>query len=167
MTVEVLVRGATLSDDDAYRYLLWRSWRDGPTLLAVCLNPSTADGIADDPTVRRLVGFAARDGFGTLLLANAFALRSTDPGALLRAADPVGPGDDGAILDALGRCDAVAAAWGACDLRLVRRTERVARLLRLRPDREVLCWGETLRGAPRHPLYLRSDAPLAPWNGSS
>ena len=50
--------GAELSGDRYYRYSLWRQWDEGPSVLWIMLNPSTADVYVDDPTIRRCVGFA-------------------------------------------------------------------------------------------------------------
>lgn len=49
---------AVLSADGRYRYLLTRRWAAGPALVAVLLNPGSADAGTDDPTVRRCLGFA-------------------------------------------------------------------------------------------------------------
>jgi hypothetical protein len=75
-----------------YRYTLHRRLAGGAGRLCFCmLNPSTADARVDDPTVRRCVGYALAWGFAELECVNIFALRSTDPRALARADDPVGP----------------------------------------------------------------------------
>ena len=55
-----LARDATLSEDRVYRYQLVRStgYPSQAVVNFVGLNPSTADESSDDPTVRRLIGFA-------------------------------------------------------------------------------------------------------------
>ena len=83
---------AVLSADGRYRYELVRHLSNDPaTVLFIGLNPSTATDVVDDPTVRREVDFARRWGFGRYVKANLYALRSTHPSELKRAADPVGP----------------------------------------------------------------------------
>ena len=58
---------ATISKDGLYRYSLERVWDPSkPTALFICLNPSTADAEIDDPTVRKMVGFAKRFGYGRI-----------------------------------------------------------------------------------------------------
>ncbi len=44
-------KSAEISPDGLYRYSLERTWdEDKPTVLFVCLNPSTADAVEDDAT---------------------------------------------------------------------------------------------------------------------
>lgn len=147
--------------DRRYRYTLGRPVGSGGRLLVVMLNPSTADAFEDDPTIRRVVGFARRDGFGSVEVVNLYALRATDPAGLRTAADPVGPNNDAHIRSALGRCDAVAVAWGADPGPVEGRAGAVLRLIG--ESFAPLCWGLTKTGQPRHPLYLRGDSPLVPY----
>jgi hypothetical protein len=48
-------RRTILSSCRQYRYVLWRQWDalDSDYALFIGLNPSTADEVEDDPTVRR------------------------------------------------------------------------------------------------------------------
>lgn len=88
-------RSAIISECQRYRYVLERKWQpELPGVLFVALNPSTADGQHDDPTVRRCVGFARSWGFGKIVIANLFALRSSHPSVLLIDVDPIGPEND-------------------------------------------------------------------------
>ena len=147
MTTE---RGATFSACRAYRYSLWRVWdEDGPTLCVIGLNPSTANETADDPTIRRCIGFARAWGYGRLVMTNLFACRSTDPKGLLAVADPVGPENDD-VLELAAGYGGVLAAWGAHPIAKA----RAAEVLRLLGWREIECLGLTKGGAPRHPLYV-------------
>ena len=44
-------KSAEISPDGMYRYSLERTWDEGkPTVLFICLNPSTADAVEDDAT---------------------------------------------------------------------------------------------------------------------
>jgi hypothetical protein len=69
----------------------------------VGLNPSRADGQRDDPTLRRLVAFGRRWGFGRLEVVNLFGAVATRAAALKRMADPVGSDNDAWIRRCLGR----------------------------------------------------------------
>lgn len=159
-------RTATLSDCGAYRYDLTRRWAPGPTALFVMLNPSTADADLDDPTIRRCVSFADREGCGKLAVVNLYALRSSKPAALLEHPDPVGPRNAATIRRWLAGpgTQLVVAAWGAFCTSPAARRSGVARLhveqLAADAGRNLLCLGHTKAGAPRHPLYVRGDQPL-------
>lgn len=158
------VVGATalLSTCGHYRYELTRPLAQTETLkpvLFIMLNPSTADALQDDPTIKRCVGFASREGGSQLTVVNLFALRSPSPKDLLTADDPVGPGNDTVLRDAI-QCHAdhgvIVVAWGSFSNE---RLQAVAQMLGGR----ALCLGTTKDGSPRHPLYVRSDQPLVPW----
>lgn len=145
-----------------YRYLLTRVWDTSvPPMVWVMLNPSTADALSDDPTCRRCMGFARREGAGGIAVVNLFALRSTDPRALTAHRDPVGPLNDVFVRQAVAGATHVVCAWGAHGS-LRGRSATVSRRL-ARVGARPQCLGVTSTGEPRHPLYLPRNAALAPY----
>lgn len=155
-------KAARISDCGLYRYGLVRRWSDEPALRFVMLNPSTADAKLDDPTIRRCIGFAKREGYGALIVLNLYAYRATDPKALLSCGDPVGPGNDNMLRahlrSSVGVGRPVIAAWGANA-----KADRVGQVLDLCPGVDWRCLGTTKDGHPRHPLYVRGDQALVPF----
>ena len=126
------------------------------------LNPSTADDWTDDPTIRRCVNFAKRDGYNEMLVVNLFAFRATDPKKLAEAKNPVGPINDACLGSLAGdsRYQWVA-AWGAHKFAKAR-IEKVTS----QPwwPSSVLCLGTTKDGSPRHPLYIPRKKPFEVFN---
>jgi len=146
-------KDAIISDCGRYRYALWRIWDPQQSqVLFICLNPSIADEHRDDPTLRRCVAFARRWHFGGLAMANLFALRATDPAALKRHGDPVGPDNDRSIQDLIAASECVVVAWGNKG-QLMGRDRAVLAML----DIPIYCLGRTKQGHPRHPLYVKRD----------
>ena len=151
---------ARIDPTGRYRYSLTRSWDDTLPRACFCLlNPSTADATTDDPTLRRCLGFARRWGCGGVEIVNLFALRATDPRDLRRAADPVGPRNDAAIVRAATRAELLVAAWGNHGALHDRAKAVLAALAR---TSTVHTLGLTKLGHPRHPLYTPSDTTLTP-----
>jgi hypothetical protein len=149
---------AEMSACGAYRYALWRTWAaDQPQVLFIGLNPSMADALADDPTLRRCIRFAQQWGYGGVILANLFAFRARSPKMLSDVADPIGPENDRWLEQLRNSVDLAVAAWGRMG-RLHSRAARVEGRLG-----ELYCLGSTKNGAPRHPLYVRGDSALQPW----
>lgn len=147
-----------------YRYLLTRRWAPGPVMTWVMLNPSRADDVSDDATIRRCVAFARAAGCSAITVTNLYAWRARDPRELRQVVDPVGPDNDAWIRAAAGATAGgpVVAAWGA-------RAElsRVQAVLELLAACSLQCLGTTAGGQPRHPLYLPARAPLQPLTSTS
>lgn len=156
---------AELSACGSYRWSLTRRYGDGPTAVIIGVNPSWADAEIDDPSVRRGNGFAERNGWGATVWVNLFALRSHDPSDLADHPHPVGPGADLHLIRAFASADLVIGAWGRANKapRALRGRWREVALLAEREGAEILCWGTTKDGQPKHPLYLPYSAPLLPW----
>ena len=149
-------RLAVLDPSRTYRYLLEWRWGAAAPMVFVMLNPSTADAMRNDPTIRRCAGFARRERCGGLVVANLFALRATRRAALARHPDPVGPDNDHALCAAVARGAPVIAAWGTLGTLHGRDRAVTALLAPLR----LHCLGLTSMGHPRHPLYTPAAAPL-------
>ncbi len=152
------MNSALISDCGHYRYLLTRG--EEPRLAFIMLNPSTADAEDDDPTIRRCMAFAKREGANGIEVANLYALRATNPRALWKAAHPVGPENDRHLRDFAFRHRIIVCAWGANAQ--AGRASDVMRLLRDGFAPMLMCLGRTKARQPKHPLYLPADAALEP-----
>jgi hypothetical protein len=151
---------AVMSKCGLYRYRLDRRWGDGPTCGFIMLNPSKADADVDDPTIRRCIGFARREGCGALMVGNLFAFRATNPEVMADAEDPFGPENRHFLMNMVERVDGpLIAAWGSHWMA----DDAVSEWVRSAGGSRLLCLGRTKVGAPRHPLYVRADAPLMPF----
>lgn len=157
--------GAVVSPCGRYRYRLWRSWDASKRpAVFVMLNPSTADAHADDPTIRRCLGFARGWGAGGLVVVNLYAWRATDPRRLVEArragADIQGAERDAHLRVAFAQADVVVAAWGAHAL-----AQDAARdvLAQVPEGVQIECLGVTREGFPKHPLYLAAATPREPF----
>jgi hypothetical protein len=163
LSIDGWTGNARLSACGTYRYELSREWQDGEgSVLFIMLNPSTADANANDPTIRRCMGFARAWGCRRLEIRNLFAYRATDPAdmvaAHMRRVDIVGPENNRSIEVAASeaRNDYVIVAWGAHRLADFRGRD-VLELFRRPP----FCLGVSKSGAPKHPLYIPADfAPI-------
>lgn len=150
---------AVFSKDKSYRYVLRRFLKDGNCLSYVnfvLLNPSTATATEDDPTIRRCCGFAERWGYPAMAVTNIFALRSTDPRGLRSVDDPVGPLNDHWLKEVAMGAEKIVVAWGNHGRFMNRGLDVLCEVL----PGPMWCFGVTQAGEPKHPLYLRSDAPL-------
>ena len=162
MVQEAIVSGtAAFSPCGLYRWWLERLWQPAaPRLIFIGLNPSRAGGQRDDPTLRRLVGFAQHWGFGSLEVVNLFARISPSPAVLRRAADPVGAEADVWMQQRLA-ANPQALVWLGWGNQGAWRGRDQA-VLALLQGRGLWALGLTAAGQPRHPLYVASDVALQP-----
>ena len=149
---------AVISYCGRYRYALWRTWDSTlHQVTFILLNPSTADAIKNDPTIRRCIGFAKIWGYGSIAIGNLFAYRATSPSVMKEAVDAVGP-DNPSWLMTLLENDLCVAGWGTHGSWL----DMDKWACQKYPGR-FQCLGVTLNGHPKHPLYLPMKAELIPF----
>lgn len=154
-------RACKFSPCRKYRYTLWREMGDLFTanntefIQFIGLNPSTADEVQDDPTIRRIMDFSKQFGFQNLCMTNIFGWRDTDPKEMKKQADPIGLEDNDWLLRVANSAKMIIVAWGN-DGEHLKRGQRVGDLLR-QFSPKVYCLGTNSDGSPKHPLYLSSS----------
>ncbi len=152
---------AFLSEDRKFRFWLLRVWDETlPLMCFIGVNPSTADETVDDPTIRREMAFAKREGFGGILKLNLYAYRETVPAKMWKAqkagVDIMGGRRNwGEALQTYVRefgCTMVVAAWGSQGKKRGPELSRGWKGLK--------CFGKNDDGTPKHPLYLKADTEI-------
>lgn len=153
---------ASFNDDKTRRFWLTCDWDPAkPRVVFVMLNPSIAGSGATsdnlDPTLRRCRGFAQRcPDNGGIYVVNLFSKISTDPRGLAGEPDIPSPVERHVLLRVLRMPHPVVCGWGAQPCARPRAQWFLGVAAGQR--KKLLCLGRTAAGAPRHPLYLRSDA---------
>lgn len=147
-------KGAQFSDDDKYRFALWRIWDDQkPKLMLIGLNPSKADGETDDPTIRRIRGLSESNGYGGFYMTNLFPFITEYPEKLEYDLESLHK-NDFALKLAKVYCEDVCYCWGA----FLQAERRATEIKVMFP--EALCFGKNKNGSPKHPLYLPKSTTL-------
>jgi hypothetical protein len=167
-------RTTVFSPDRRHRYTLWRDWSDqygmfdtptrGTLAYAnfICLNPSTADEVQDDPTIRRCAAFAKAWGFPAFCMTNLFAWRDTSPEMMMAAADPIGDDNDHWLASIARDAGIVVAGWGKHGAFNDRATE-VVDLLRRHVNVTLHALRTNADGSPEHPLYIPAACSPITW----
>lgn len=142
-------KAAHFSHCGNYRYFLSRQWDETkPWVMFIGLNPSKADHIKDDPTIRRVVAIGQALGYGGIVMVNCFPFISTDP-------DEVFPDSMSANDYHIGQwaevCKDVIFCWG--NFKVVKEYGRDKELIARFPN--ALCLKHNKNGSPFHPLYFK------------
>ncbi|MGN1345323.1 MAG: DUF1643 domain-containing protein [Eubacteriales bacterium] len=152
-----------------YRYLL--GTKGERPLIAVGVNPSTASPDNLDNTLKSVERIALGNGYDSFLMFNVYAQRATDPRHMEREFNETLHRENmAAFAYALSLSDhpAVWAAWGTIvTMRpyLRRCVSDMAALGRQYGAMWYTCGARSKNGGhPHHPLYLRRDALLEPFD---
>ena len=154
-----------------YRYIL--GTRGKNPLICIGINPSTAKPDALDNTLKSVERIARGNGFDSFIMFNVYAQRATSPDDMEKEYNPLLHKENmEAFRYVLSISDrpAVWAAWGA-----------IIEKRKYLPDcvRDMLLLGEeygaswycagaiTKKGHPHHPLYLRKDEKIRPFDVKS
>ena len=153
-----------------YRYIL--GTRGERPLICVGVNPSTAAPGDLDPTLKSVERVAHHNGYDSFIMLNVYAQRATRPEDMERAcnaalhAENMRAFDYALSLDREG-APAVWAAWGA----VIEKRDYLPQCVRdmiavgeRRNARWFSAGRRTKAGHPHHPLYLRKDSALDPFD---
>ena len=151
-----------------YRYIL--GTRGENPLICIGINPSTAEPDNLDNTLKSVERIALGNGFDSFIMFNVYAQRATDPDAMEKVCNTLLHGEN---LEAfryvlsISKKPAVWAAWGA----IIEKRDYLADCVRdmVAVGQEYgaswYCAGAiTKKGHPHHPLYLRKDEKLKPFD---
>ncbi len=151
-----------------YRYIL--GTRGKNPLICIGINPSTAEPGSLDNTLKSVQRIALGNGFDSFIMFNVYAQRATDPDAMEKVCNPLLHKENlEAFRYVLSISDrpAVWAAWGA----VIEKRGYLADCLRdmVAAGQELgaswYCAGAiTKKGHPHHPLYLRKDEKIRPFD---
>lgn len=149
---------ALFSFDRKFRYYLIRQWDSRkPMLMFIGLNPSTANETENDPTIRRIIGFAKSWGYGGIYMTNLFSYVSTDPNALKTSGEDIGINNEH-LLRCSKKCEKVVFSWGC----FKQHKQRMKYVINMFP--ESYCIDMSKEGYPKHPLYLNGKLKLKEFN---
>ena len=154
-----------------YRYIL--GTRGKNPLICVGINPSTAKPDDLDNTLKSVQRIADGNGFDSFLMFNVYAQRATRPDDMERRCNLRLHEENMKAfryLLSISEKPAVWAAWGAIIEKRKYLPECVADMLRISReyDAEWFCAGAiSKKGHPHHPLYLRKDEKLKPFDTES
>jgi len=157
--MKTINKNAVFSSCRKYRYSLTRSWNsaDGYVLF-IGLNPSIADEMVDDPTLKRCINFAKDWGYGGLIMVNLFAYMATYPSELKKATLPIGKENNKHILNGYQKSQLTVIAWGN-DGYLLGRDKEVLAIIE-----NPMCLNINKSGQPAHPLYQKKSQELINFN---
>ena len=151
-----------------YRYIL--GTRGKNPLICVGINPSTAKPDALDNTLKSVQRIADGNGFDSFLMFNVYAQRATRPDDMEKECNLRLHEENMKAfrhLLSIGETPAVWAAWGAIIEKRKYLPRCVADMLRISREYGArwFCAGPiSKKGHPHHPLYLRKDEKLRPFD---
>ena len=150
-----------------YRYIL--GTRGRKPLICMGINPSTAAPDALDPTLQSAQRIALSNGYDSFLMFNVYAQRATRPDDMERSCNPVLHGENRKAFQYLLSLSPAPALWAAWGNIIEKRGYLMDCVRDFLADGEAVGarWytaGPLLKsGHPHHPLYLRKDTQLLPF----
>jgi len=188
--MDYIATDATFDATEKLRLTLRRKWKPGKTALVAMLNPSSGNGTKDDPTLRRLTEIMDALGFGGYTVVNWSPFISASPKTMMDFMNRVyRQGGESKftryamkrnIITVKEQCehaDAVIAAWGndfpasmSAGDALSEYTAEFLSTIMSCYNRDLMCFGITKHGAPKHPLArgrhrIGANIKLMPWIG--
>lgn len=156
-----------------YRYILGTAGEK--PLICVGINPSTAAPNDLDNTLKSVERIALANGYDSFIMFNVYAQRATRPDDMEKECNPVLHRENMAAFRwALDQtrtgAPAVWAAWGTIIEKRPYLADCLGDMIRIGNELGA-CWysagARSKKGHPHHPLYLRKDCTLDPFDVSA
>ena len=151
-----------------YRYIL--GTRGQNPLICIGINPSTAKPDDLDNTLKSVERIALGNGFDSFLMFNVYAQRATDPDTMEKVFNPLLHEENLKAFRyvlSLSPHPTIWAAWGT----IIEKRDYLAHCLRdmvtagqAQQARWVCAGSISKKGHPHHPLYLRKDEKIRPFD---
>ena len=154
-----------------YRYIL--GTRGKNPLICIGINPSTAEPGNLDNTLKSVERIALGNGFDSFIMFNVYAQRATSPDDMEKICNPLLHKENMEAFRyvlSISENPAIWAAWGAIIEKRKYLPECVRDMLEAGKayGASWYCAGAiTKKGHPHHPLYLRKDEKLKPFDVST
>lgn len=155
-----------------YRYIL--GTRGEKPLICIGINPSTAAPDDLDNTLKSVERVALHNGYDSFIMFNVYAQRATNPDDMEPACNPALHRENMEAFDYVlsldkARAPAVWAAWGTIIEKRDYLPNCVRDMIRIGEARNAVWYSagkRSKKGHPHHPLYLRKDSVLEPFDVS-
>ena len=150
-----------------YRYIL--GTRGKNPLICIGINPSTAQPDCLDNTLKSVERISLGNGFDSFLMFNVYAQRATDPNAMERSCNPELHRQNMEAFRyvlSISEKPSVWAAWGSIIEKRAYLKDCLVDMLQIGEEYHAnwYCAGKvTKKGHPHHPLYLKKDERLKPF----
>ena len=154
-----------------YRYIL--GTRGKNPLICIGINPSTAEPDNLDNTLKSVERIALGNGFDSFIMFNVYAQRATDPNTMERTCNMMLHKENLKAFRyvlSISEKPAVWAAWGAISEKRKYLSACVRDMLEVGEEYGASWYyagAITKKGHPHHPLYLRKDEKIKPFDVST
>ncbi len=154
-----------------YRYIL--GTRGCNPLICIGINPSTAQPGALDNTLKSVERIALGNGYDSFIMFNVYAQRATDPDAMEKECNLALHAENMEAFRyvlSISEKPAVWAAWGTIIEKRPYLPQCLQDMVAIGQQYKALwlCAGKcSKKGHPHHPLYLRKDEKLRPFDAAA
>lgn len=151
-----------------YRYIL--GTRGKHPLICIGINPSTAKPDDLDNTLKSVERIALGNGFDSFLMFNVYAQRATDPNAMEKECNPELHRENMEAFRyvlSISENPSIWAAWGSIIEKRQYLSRCLADMLTIGMEYNANWYHAgkvTKKGHPHHPLYLRKDEKILPFD---
>ena len=155
---------------EEYRYIL--GTRGNNTLICIGINPSTAVPGALDNTLKSVERIAHSNGYDSFIMFNVYAQRATNPDDMEESLNEYMHAENMKAFEyILSECESlrpsVWAAWGTIIDKRAYLPACVSDMIEIGKKYNAewySCGPVSLKGHPHHPLYLKKDSTLDPFD---